>query len=138
MKLKDLEGIIVTKYSQLYPWCLLWNYKFGKDGREHINDIQKATIEYLIKKYPDVEVFDISIGNDSENDIVLLIQTQRSVCKCTEDIKEEYLNSSDVVMSEFLENKYYYLPADTKRELLKWSGDDEYVKVTDEGELIIL
>lgn len=50
-------------------------------------------------------------------------------------LKEEYAKS-DVVMSEFLRS-YGPLPVPIMKELLAWSGDDEYIDISDTGELVV-
>ena len=45
-------------------------------------------------------------------------------------IKKEYIEESEVVMSELLRN-YKDLTREEIKELLEWSGDDEYVSVDD-------
>lgn len=47
---------------------------------------------------------------------------------------KEYINS-DVVMSEFLRN-YPDVPVKIKRKLLKWSADDEFMEILDNGEIV--
>lgn len=52
-----------------------------------------------------------------------------------ETLKEEYIES-DIVMSEFLRTCDTYLTPEEKRRLLTWSGDDKYMKVMDNGEIV--
>lgn len=49
-------------------------------------------------------------------------------------IKEDYLQN-DIVMSELIRNCYNDLSVKEKRELLNWSGDDEYVRVLSDGSI---
>lgn len=44
-----------------------------------------------------------------------------------EKVKEEYFEN-DIIMSELIRS-YPDLPVDVKKELLNWSGDEEYVDV---------
>lgn len=49
-------------------------------------------------------------------------------------IKENYLKNSDVVFSEYLRNriaKGLEVSDDEIRDLLKWSGDEEFVSLND-------
>ena len=51
-------------------------------------------------------------------------------------IKSIYLNDADNVMSEWLGRYRYHLTVDEMRDLLAWCGDDEYVYVTDNKEIV--
>lgn len=44
--------------------------------------------------------------------------------------------SSDVVMSEFLRSYKDLLTVSEQRYLLEWSGDDEFMEVLDNGEIV--
>ena len=44
--------------------------------------------------------------------------------------------SSDVVMSEFLRSYKDLLTVSEQRALLEWSGDDEFMEVLDNGEIV--
>ena len=50
-------------------------------------------------------------------------------------LKSQYLHS-DVVMSEFLRSCKDLLTVSEQRALLEWSGDDEFMEVLDNGEIV--
>lgn len=50
-------------------------------------------------------------------------------------LKDAY-KSSDVVMSEFLRSYKGLLTVSEQRYLLEWSGDDEFMEVLDNGEIV--
>lgn len=50
-------------------------------------------------------------------------------------LKSQYLHS-DVVMSEFLRSYRDLLTVSEQRKLLEWSGDDEFMEVLDNGEIV--
>ncbi len=53
-------------------------------------------------------------------------------------IKERYV-AEDIVMSELLRSdEFFGLSREEKEELLAWSGDDEFLAVTKEGEIVVL
>lgn len=79
-----------------------------------------------------------------------LITTNYDLCKnCYEELNifmkgEDLLltrlkgayKSSDVVMSEFLRSYKGLLTVSEQRYLLEWSGDDEFMEVLDNGEIV--
>ena len=54
-----------------------------------------------------------------------------------DQIKQEYMHSS-IVMSELLRNYTDQLSVEEINELLWWSGDDEFMTVTEDKEIITL
>lgn len=92
--------------------------------------IDVSTTQYLKRFGPSTKKYDIckncyeELNSFMEGEDPLLTRL-----KCT-------YKSSDVVMSEFLRSYKGLLTVSEQRYLLEWSGDDEFMEVLDNGEIV--
>lgn len=113
MKLIDLKDIIKSEDSYI-EWCELW--KVGKDEYgDNINKtIATASIEFLLKNFPCVEVLRIESGYGSSGEPILFIQTTSDIMTAAEkqEMRSRKFQHKKYVMIVTSENDRY--------------GDDEY------------
>lgn len=76
----------------------------------------------------------IKISDKTRQTVITILDKIATKLDQLDSIKEEY-RKSDLTMSEFLRS-FDGLTVSQKKELLNWSGDDEYVTVTDTGEIV--
>ena len=92
--------------------------------------IDVSTTQYLKRFGPSTKKYDIcnncyeKLNSFMEGEDPLLTRL-----KCT-------YKSSDVAMSEFLRSYKGLLTVSEQRYLLEWSGDDEFMEVLDNGEIV--
>ena len=102
------------------------NNILGINGR--VNRV--STTQYLKRFGPSTKEYDLC-----ENCYEKLNSFMKGEDLLLTRLKGAY-KSSDVVMSEFLRSYKGILTISEQRYLLEWSGDDEFMEVLDNGEIV--
>lgn len=105
-------------------WFDTWRYPFIHDKRpicSHCGTkFEKDVLEYT--RCPKCGAYMLTMEEGIRDYII-------------EAVKEDYHNA-DVIMSAYLRTCDLDLSVEEKRYLLAWAGDDEFMTVTDDGEIV--